>query len=361
MGITVTMRKRGTSYQLDYFVEGKRLRPQFKSRAEALSKKFSIENEFSEAENAPQVNVENHGTGERKKIPDAMREYIAFKEERSKRKGTFNADKYNLRSFYKELFDLHVDYLDQVNLQALELIQAKWKRSKLTHSTVNRRMNSIRGFFSKCVDWKLIKENPCKGLDVLPVVEVKRELWTERDVETLKNALPVWAQNFFEFLYETGARPVEATDLLFKDIDWSRRMVTLISYKGPSVYKREVALSDKLFTRLLALQEARRRFPGSVDEKPVFVNTRGNKITSESFSKLLCKTRRSLGLSEHLVAYGLRHGFLTLLNKLGVSQQTIMKVAGHRKAETTARYIQHDDESLKNVVNLVEEARKRRV
>ena len=353
--VTVKIRKRGKAYQLDYSVDGKRQRLQFKTKSEAVAEKKRLETgEDDSSHDLEKV----FPACERKKISDGIREFISFKESRAKRKRSFQLEKYIFNHFYEASFALELDFIDEIRLTHLEQIQSVWKKKKLSNATVNRRMNSVKSFLSKCQNWGFITENPASQLEEITVITPKRELWTIDEVDDLVKDLPSWAQNFFLFLHETGCRPVEAGDLLFKDVDWNRRTARLVSFKGPNVYERPAHLSEGLYALLLSIRNKRTKDGSFREDAHVFVNSIGNKVETDVFGKVVCKVRRLKGMREGLVPYGLRHTLCTLLADLNVGQNKIMAIAGHRKAETTARYI-HMDESLKNVVDLVAEHRKR--
>jgi integrase/recombinase XerC len=161
-----------------------------------------------------------------------------------------------------------------------------------------------------------------------------------------------------ELFYAAGIRLSELVGLDLDDVNLSTRMVRVLG-KGRKQrvvpFNRTAGaavlawLSDRerLVLEGRALQrpardEARRadraRTRAARDERPLFVNYRGTRLTARSVRRLVvryvaqCSTR--FGVSPH----ALRHSFATHLLQRGADLRTIQELLGHARLSTTQRY-----------------------
>lgn len=135
------------------------------------------------------------------------------------------------------------------------------------------------------------------------------------------------------FLRYTGARPIEAAELRYPDVDFDTNMVTLRSRKGKAgaVRERHVPLHD----------EAVKVIPRS-DPPP---NTRvftvsGREITDHyTLSKHWAKARSKTSIPEDIGMYSLRHTFATDLCRKGVPPKVVADLLGHTDLKMVVRYM----------------------
>ena len=131
--------------------------------------------------------------------------------------------------------------------------------------------------------------------------------------------------------YAAGLRISEATRLTVRAID-SQRMVLRIHGKGAQ--DRDVMLSPTLLERLRAWwrvhQPAHWLFPGARPDTPI---GRG------AVQQACHEARRRARLLKPVTPHALRHAFAVHLLEAGTDLRTIQLLLGHRRLETTARYL----------------------
>ena len=132
--------------------------------------------------------------------------------------------------------------------------------------------------------------------------------------------------------YAAGLRISEAVHLRPTDID-SRRMVIRVEH-GKGQLDRYVMLSPKLLTLLRdwwhLLRPTPWLFPGEHPAHP---------ITSHAVREACQRAHRRSRIPKPITPHSMRHAFAVHLLEAGTDIRTIQLLLGHRRLETTARYL----------------------
>jgi integrase/recombinase XerD len=132
--------------------------------------------------------------------------------------------------------------------------------------------------------------------------------------------------------YATGLRISEAVRLTIPAVD-SQRMVLRVD-DGKGQQDRDVMLSPKLLDILRDWWRVHRPthwfFPGEDPERP---------ITSHAVREACQRAHLRSRLPKPITPHSLRHAFAVHLLEAGTDIRTIQLLLGHRRLETTARYL----------------------
>ena len=132
--------------------------------------------------------------------------------------------------------------------------------------------------------------------------------------------------------YAAGLRISEAVHLRPTDIDSGRMVIRIEQGKGQ--HDRYVMLSPKLLTMLRDWWRRRRPtpwlFPGEDPAHP---------ITSHAVREACQRARRRYRIPKPITPHSMRHAFAVHLLEAGTDIRTIQLLLGHRRLETTARYL----------------------
>lgn len=340
--------------------QGKVQRKTFKTKAKAQAFANTVAAEYERMNAKEVLGLPFHagpvsGAIEKKKISEAIRHHVSQRGMKTDLEN-LSTDKSYFKRFYDFMFNIGKDYVHEITLADLEALQVSLVKEGQKGSSVNRFFASIKGFLNRCVDWNYIHESPGKKLKPLPVKKPEMITWTQEEVDAVMNQLPPWAKNYFHFLYSTGCRPKEASNLKYADVDFKNALVKLASAKGGAIRERKVPVSQDLLTLIESTKKNRIVQGASF----VFINTKGNRVHPEVFSNEIKEVRRKLGLNDKLIPYGLRHTMCSTMADSNVGLAKIQAIAGHVRAETTMRYIHLKDDSLRDVINLVERKRSMR-
>ena len=169
------------------------------------------------------------------------------------------------------------------------------------------------------------------AFDVLSVcIKFSKELWVgERDTAVMT------------LLYACGLRISEALNLNIGDIDENS---TFLWIKGKGNKERIVPLLPIVWQRI---REYLNQCPYKLTHgEPLFVGTRGERLSPRIIQRQLEKVRRYLGLPDTLTPHALRHSFATHLLAAGTDLRSIQELLGHNSLATTQRYTDVQIETL---------------
>lgn len=363
-----------TTYQVEFYRDGKRKRETKKTKADAIAFKKEIEEQIRrrkaiESLKSSGVVLSTPGQADQLKRMDIQSALESFYE--SKKAVVF--DPKDLRSLQVEKYAYNLfgefivekrkrDFVDEITLEDLEKLRVSLQKKKLKNATIVRKENSITAFLNYCVEHKWRTDNPANGLMSLPVVTPVRKTMRGTDYrQQIEDNLPEWCAEIFIVQGETIARNIEILRAKVEDVNWVTKEIRLVSAKGRHVHERFVPLTERAQTVLRAAIAKRKLQKRGEAEDLIFLNSRGRMVTSDVYCDVIKKTREKLKLPDWATAYVLRHDGLKELRRLKAHQSQISEIAGHRKAETTQHYMRGESDELRNVINLVDRSKQKAI
>lgn len=134
-----------------------------------------------------------------------------------------------------------------------------------------------------------------------------------------------------ELLYSCGLRVSELTGLNLDSVDLEQAQVRVLGKGG----KERLLPVGRTACRALGLYLERRLHN---EEKALFLNHRGGRLTSRSIQRLLKRRLLQLNLATDVTPHALRHSFATHLLDAGADLRVIQELLGHASLSTTQRY-----------------------
>lgn len=263
-----------------------------------------------------------------------------------------------LQSYRRDIIQFQ-EYLDNERLpyakigtqEIKEYIEYLKKIGKKT-STISRNLASIRSFYQYQVRVKKVKKDPTDGMQspkiekkapsILSSAEVELLLEQPKDVD-LKG---IRDKAMLEFAYATGMRVTEIISLNLDDVDFENSYVSCSN----GVKKRNIPLGT---ISLKALDEyvktARPVMIKKEDEKALFVNVNGKRLTRQGFWKIIKYYKEQAHITKDITPHVLRHSFATHLLQNGADLKSIQMMLGHSDISSTQVYMQFQDDSIKNI------------
>ena len=270
-----------------------------------------------------------------------------------------NASPHTIASYRRDLIQL-VAFLDRrkiplrkIDNVILRTFLASLFERGLKKSTIARKLAAIRSFFQYCLRMKWITDNPAKIVSTpkqdryLPSFLSEEEVKTFLDLPQSDRPLDLRDRALLEFLYATGLRVSELVGMDVDDINYKERLVRV---RGKGKKERIVpfgkaageSLADYLRKRILINK-------GKIDERAVFLNYRGERLTSRSVERIVDKHIEMSATRRKISPHSLRHSFASHLLSRGADLRAIQEFLGHESLATTQKYTHIDLKQLLEV------------
>ena len=269
-------------------------------------------------------------------------DYLTY--ERNVSINTVGAYRDDLESFVSFLcndyFTIARDQLElgRVDNLTVRAYLAHLARKKLARSSVARHLSALRSFFKYLMREGVVPANPARSVATpkrekyLPTVMQPPEvalLLEQPDPETVLGARDRAA---LELLYASGLRISELVGIDLDDLELRARLVKV---HGKGSKERIVPFGSKAEEALrkwLEVREARD------EENALFVNYRGDRITTRSVRRLFDGYVRRAALRAGISPHTMRHSFATHLLNAGADLRGIQELLGHASLSTTQKY-----------------------
>ena len=219
-------------------------------------------------------------------------------------------------------------------------------------STISRNLASIRLFYQYSLKNKKVKNDPTEGIQSPKIEKRVPSILTSQEVSLLldqpKNVdlKGIRDKAMLEFAYATGMRVTEIISLNVEDVNLVNGYVTCKNGNK----QRNIPLGSLSLKALKEYMESSRPIMiKSDDEKALFVNVNGKRLTRQGFWKIVKFYKEQAHITKDITPHVLRHSFATHLLQNGADLKAIQTMLGHSDISSTQVYMQFQDESLKNV------------
>lgn len=271
-----------------------------------------------------------------------------------------NSSSYTIVSYRRDLAQL-ADYLEdrRVELGKIDNLILRGFLARLHErgnkkSTVARKLASIRSFLQFCLKKGWLVDNPARVMATpkqerhVPSFLSEDEMAHFLDLpQKPGNVLDLRDKALLEFLYATGIRVGELVGINVEDVNFAER---LIRVRGKGKKERLLPFGRKAEESLRSYFHLRGLInKGNIEEKPLFLNYRGGRLTSRSVERIVDKYIRRAALRRKISPHSLRHSFASHLLSRGADLRVIQELLGHESLATTQKYTHIDLRQLLEV------------
>ena len=265
----------------------------------------------------------------------------------------------NTLQSYKRDITHYESYINEENLQYLKVTKddikkylENLKNSGKKTTTISRNLASIRSFYQYLVRTKKIKEDPTEGIQSPKVEKRVPSVLSSKEVELLLeqpkavDLKGIRDKAMLEFAYATGMRVTEIINLNLEDVNLKEGYVSCTNANK----QRNIPLGAISINALKEyIKKARPYLIKSEDEKSLFVNINGKRLTRQGFWKIVKFYKEQAHIDKDITPHVLRHSFATHLLQNGADLKAIQVMLGHSDISSTQVYMQFQDEGLKNI------------
>ncbi len=224
-----------------------------------------------------------------------------------------------------------------------EFLGSLFGRYKRT--TIARKLSSVRSFFLFLEKRGVITWNPACDIltpkleKYLPNYMSVDEVFRYLKRPDRKKKLGLRDLAILEVLYSCGLRVSELQSLNISSIDFDEGLINVI---GKGDKERVVPIGRQA---LLAVREyldatwnLRRNQGEDLHEDPLFINSRGKRLSTRSIGRIVKRYAIESGLTSEISPHSIRHTFATHLLDGGADLRTVQELLGHAGLSTTQRY-----------------------
>lgn len=237
---------------------------------------------------------------------------------------------------------------DDVERYKLKRLKTPSQRGgELSIASVNRELETMRAVMRFAQRQGFIVRSPFEmGTPLISKAdEARRERTLSRDEEErLLAACRGYRAHLLPLLIcalDTGMRRGELLKLVWRDVDFERRIITVQAINSKTARGRVVPMTQRLYAELERLWRQSPCEPG--------VSVFGvSKTVKRSFASA-CRIAGVTGFRLH----DCRHTAITRLIAAGVPPAEVMKISGHTQMTTFLRYLNPGDDSLQRAADLL--------
>jgi integrase/recombinase XerD len=210
-------------------------------------------------------------------------------------------------------------------------------------TTVARKVAAIRSLFNFVVAEGMIKTNPIQdvrspkiGKSLPKPISISQVRLLLEQPSKLSTPEAKRDKAMLHLLYASGMRVSELVSLNLDDIDINGGYVRCF---GKGHKERMIPIHEQA---ALAVKEyiegTRPQLVHKGDEKALFVNLRGDRLTRQGFWQILKGYAKAANLTTEITPHTLRHSFATHMLNGGADLRSVQELLGHANISTTQIY-----------------------
>ncbi|MFO8009570.1 MAG: site-specific tyrosine recombinase XerD [Dehalococcoidia bacterium] len=228
------------------------------------------------------------------------------------------------------------------------------KERRYAQSTVARKIAAVKSFFDFLVRENIIREDPADNIGGSKAVQSLPKTLSVAQVDELlslpaRQSTPEARRDkaMLELIYATGMRVTELVTLDVDDVNLDDGYVRCF---GKGSKERVIPFHEQALKDLLTYLEESRPLLAGEEEKALFVNRRGQRLTRQGFWLILKNYARELGIEKDITPHTLRHSVAThLLHSGKMNLRELQEFLGHANIATTQIYTHITSEHVRKV------------
>ncbi len=214
--------------------------------------------------------------------------------------------------------------------------------------TINREISTLSRLFGIMIEYKLVETNPCRLFKRLSEKSGERQVYLSFvDVQRIVQKMPAWCGPIVWTAYYTGMRQGEILGLKRRQLDFSKRIITL----EPQETKEGKWKKIPIHLDLLPVLEVVSRVIARGNDTLFLIE--GRPPHPHSIKNAWRRNVGSLGFTSSPRFHDLRHTWKTNARRSGMDSEIRERILGHQARGLTVseRYGLISDQELVNAVN----------
>ena len=217
-----------------------------------------------------------------------------------------------------------------------------------------RKLSSIKSFFKYLGREEIVEKNPTIYIEAPKLPEKEPSYLTESEYQNLIDAVKIKATPYYLsrdlaiviLLLGTGIRLSELVGLTLDRVNLENADRN-IKVRGKGNKERSVPLTNEVVSTLKQYLKHR----PDVESNHLFISRLGGELHSRSVYGLVKKYLKAANINKKVAVHSLRHTFGASMLRSGANLVVIQELLGHKKLETTRRYLHINNIDLRNAVD----------
>ena len=219
-------------------------------------------------------------------------------------------------------------------------------------ATASRSIASIRAYYKWMIKNHLCENDPTENVHAIKHEHHLPSILTGEEINILLEQPDVMYTKgkrdkaMLEVLYATGIRVSELINLNVNDYNGSIGYIICRNNDRERIiplYSEAVKAVERYLT------EVRGYIVQSDDEKALFVNINGKRLTRQGFWKIIKQYQKSANIDKDITPHMLRHSFAAHLLENGADLKSIQEMMGHSDISSTQIYTSVVKNKIKEV------------
>lgn len=286
------------------------------------------------------------------KLLPEFKQYL--KEEKNMAKNSLEAYERDILNFLHFLEGKGIREMRDVTNTDIVSYVLKLKNEGKSGSTVNRRISAIRTFCTFAYSKGAVLVNPALNIKSPQIEKKKPGFLSLEDIENLMaqpdttTAKGKRDRAILEVLYATGIRVSELVEMNLEDVNVRLGFCSFTGEFGkariiPLGREAKTAMEDYLKNGRTGLLKRKD------DEKALFVNYTGERMTRQGLWKILKYYAEKAKLEVPLTPQIIRHSFAVHMIQNGADLKSLQELMGHEDISTTQIYLETTKNRIKEV------------
>jgi integrase/recombinase XerC len=232
--------------------------------------------------------------------------------------------------------------IDALNRQNLRKFVSHEALRNLSRKSLARRLSSLRSFCAFCCREKILASDPMETIESpkldkrIPVFLTYAQVERFLQLPDISTVLGLRDRAIMELFYSSGIRVSELVGVNRKDIDHAEEMIVI---RGKGKKERIIPVTPNALQWVsLYCHHPKRCCNGLNDHEPVFLNSRGGRLTGRSVDRMFKHYLVLSGFSDRITPHVIRHTIATHWLDGGMDLKTIQALLGHSSMATTTIY-----------------------
>jgi len=262
-----------------------------------------------------------------------------------------NYSPHTVKNYLADLKEFSKALPGEIDYLAVRKFLGFLRGRSLSKRSIARKLSSLRTFFRFLQKDGYIKQNPVIAMSTpktdkkLPAFLDEKSVLKLIEAPDEKSFLGARDRAILETLYGAGIRVSELVGIDMAHVD---AIGTVVKVLGKGRKERIAPVGDKAISAIRKYMEYRNE-KAEKEQKALFLNKFGRRLTNENVRRIVDKHIRKLGKSGHVSPHTLRHSFATHLLNRGADLRSVQELLGHKNLSTTQIYTHVTTERLKSV------------